>query len=513
MRVYRSSYRDRKGQPQKTKSWYVEFRDHNGDTRRIPAFTSKSASEEFGRSIDRLVAYRTATGGQTDPVLQRWIDEIPATARQRLAKIGLIDSERVAANKRLDAHVDDYESALRSKGNTDRHAKLTTARVRKVFEGCGFRYYSDITASKVQSSLNDLRRGESGISIQTFNYYLGAIKAFCRWMVRDGRATRSPVAHLQKLNAQADCRRQRRALSHDELRWLLDCTESQPVRGGIPGGDRALLYRLACETGLRLAEIRSLTRESFDLSADPSIVTVAAAYSKRRREDTLPLRPATARSLERIVQRSRKGGHIFALSAPTRMAGVLRADLSAAREAWILKAESPEQRSQRLESDFLRDVDAKGHVVDFHALRHTFITNLATGGVHPKTAQVLARHSTITLTMDRYSHSERGAELAALNTLPDLPEPKPAQRTPEPVEAESVLASCWARNERPAQIDGDRERLNSDDQEASLNPVRTTGNADSDQWARRDSNPHWGCPQADFKSAASAVPPRVLRAE
>lgn len=53
--------------------------------------------------------------------------------------------------------------------------------------------------------------------------------------------------------------------------------------------------------------------------------------------------------------------------------------------------------------------DALDRVVDFHALRHTFITNLAQGGVHPKTAQAPARHSTITLTMDRSSHSSRVA--------------------------------------------------------------------------------------------------------
>ncbi len=30
--------------------------------------------------------------------------------------------------------------------------------------------------------------------------------------------------------------------------------------------------------------------------------------------------------------------------------------------------------------------DDGGRVADFHSLRHTFITNLASGGVHPKTA-------------------------------------------------------------------------------------------------------------------------------
>jgi len=59
-------------------------------------------------------------------------------------------------------------------------------------------------------------------------------------------------------------------------------------------------------------------------------------------------------------------------------------------------------------------------VADFHSLRHTFISNLARGGVHPKVAQSLARHSTITLTMDRYSHTLVGEHADALAVLPDL---------------------------------------------------------------------------------------------
>ncbi len=64
--------------------------------------------------------------------------------------------------------------------------------------------------------------------------------------------------------------------------------------------------------------------------------------------------------------------------------------------------------------------DANGRVADFHALRHTFISALARGGVHPKLAQQLARHSTITLTMDRYTHTVVGELAAGLQALPDL---------------------------------------------------------------------------------------------
>jgi len=73
-------------------------------------------------------------------------------------------------------------------------------------------------------------------------------------------------------------------------------------------------------------------------------------------------------------------------------------------------------------------------MADFHALRHTFITNLANSGVHPKVAQALARHSTITLTMDRYTHTVVGEQTAALAALPDLgapPEADAARRTAE----------------------------------------------------------------------------------
>ena len=45
------------------------------------------------------------------------------------------------------------------------------------------------------------------------------------------------------------------------------------------------------------------------------------------------------------------------------------------------------------------------------------------GGVNPKEAQSLARHSVITLTMDRYTHQYAGNLTAALNVLPDLSTP------------------------------------------------------------------------------------------
>ncbi len=64
--------------------------------------------------------------------------------------------------------------------------------------------------------------------------------------------------------------------------------------------------------------------------------------------------------------------------------------------------------------------DTQGRAVDFHALRHTFITNLANSGVHPKVAQDLARHSDINLTLSRYSHTVMEPRSEAVAKLPTL---------------------------------------------------------------------------------------------
>jgi len=71
----------------------------------------------------------------------------------------------------------------------------------------------------------------------------------------------------------------------------------------------------------------------------------------------------------------------------------------------------------------IKEKDSDGRIVDFHALRHTYITNLARGGVQPQVAKQLARHGSITLTIDRYTHVRLEDERSALEALPDL-EPK-----------------------------------------------------------------------------------------
>lgn len=64
--------------------------------------------------------------------------------------------------------------------------------------------------------------------------------------------------------------------------------------------------------------------------------------------------------------------------------------------------------------------DANDRYADFHALRHTFISNLARAGVHPRNAQALARHSTIDLTMNVYTHIAMEDLVSDIEAMPSV---------------------------------------------------------------------------------------------
>jgi len=399
-----------------SKTWRVEFRDANGRPRRLGGFRDKKATEELGRRVDRLVAARAA-GQSLDTDMVRWLETVPGRLRERLGELGLLEARTVAASKPLADHIDDWHDALTAKGNTAKHARIVKGRAKSVLEGCGFKNWSSIQAARVQAHIQDLR--ESGKGIRTCNFHLQAARQFCRWMVREGRASRNPLEYLQGDNPSKDRKRVRRALSVDEFQQLLTTTAKGSEWEGIPGAERALLYRLASETGLRANELRSLTAGSFELDADEPTVTVAAAYSKHRRDDVLPLRADTAVELKAHLQNKLPDARAF--TVPDRTAEMLRADLVAARKEWVTDARTPEERQKRRKTDSLRYRDRSGRVFDFHGLRGQFASNLAAGGVHPKVAQELLRHSTVALTMDIYTHTPRGSLSAALNVLPTLP--------------------------------------------------------------------------------------------
>jgi len=416
------------GKLRRGKKYTVAFRDHTGIERSFPTGTDQGAAKDVGRMLDRLVSYRAAKL-RPDPDLLRWIEGLRPSILGKLKQWDVLSADVAGAGKPLAAHLADYEAALLAKGNTTQHAKRTHARAKSVVDACDFEWWGDLNGARVMSRLADMRQDKvdadgkvvAGIGAQTSNHYLGALKSFCRWMVLERRAAENPLTHLRMMNAKAERRRVRRELSIEERRRLIAAAESSNVIiYGMAGRDRAALYRLTLSTGLRWNELRSLSVSSFDLDADTPTVTVEAGYSKHRHEDVQPI-PMNIVDALRDYLRDRTDGRAFPMPVSDQGSKIVRFDLWNARKTYWreVRGDRSELR-QRIRSGLLAREDAQGRVVDFHALRHSFVSALAQGGVHPKTAQMLARHSTITLTMDRYTHISSASQVQALDALPDL---------------------------------------------------------------------------------------------
>ena len=148
--------------------------------------------------------------------------------------------------------------------------------------GATYRDRIESLNSKIQAAIGELH--EQGRSLQTCQHYLRAIKQFSRWLFRDGRVREDVLAHLSGFNPSIDRRYERRPLSAEELRLLIDTAEQGRPWRRMPGRDRAMLYRLAAGTGFRAGELRSLTPASFHLNDDPPYVVLQASHSKHSRE-------------------------------------------------------------------------------------------------------------------------------------------------------------------------------------------------------------------------------------
>lgn len=160
----------------------------------------------------------------------------------------------------------------------------------------------------------------------------------------------------------------------------------------------------------RKAEIGSLTKRSIQLDDDPPIITVAAAYSKRKRHDTQVLHPEVAHRLRTWLESKKDLSDkdlLFSISAKVpggierRTSKMMLIDLKAARKKWLEEAKSLKEKDDRENSDFLKYQNS--------------------AGVSPRTAQSLARHSDIRLTIGILIHVELHDQTAAIGSLSSPP--------------------------------------------------------------------------------------------
>lgn len=386
----------------KAKHWYGRFTDADGVRRRVKLSTDKATAVTI---LSRLV--------------------LDASLR----KHGVTDPTAEHADTPIAKHLEHWAAHLRtmtnSRGrkNTETHVRVTLQRARRVIEACEFSRLRDIAAGRVEACIAGLTVSRGGerprsLSAQSRNFHLQAIRQFVHWLLDEERLQRNPLAKLKKENVELDQRRKRRAFSNDELAWLLaEAAASKRLFRGLTGADRDSLYRTALGTGFRAGELASLTPGSFDL--DQAAVNVRGEVTKDRKAiKGRPIPLALVNHLRGYLAGKPIDKPIWKGSWCKKGARMMREDLAAARAAWVRDGSDEAQwRKRRADEIFLAYHNADGEWADFHALRHTFISQLAAAGVSQKLTQDLARHKDPSTTA-RYTHAERQGFVDAVNRLP-----------------------------------------------------------------------------------------------
>jgi len=353
-----------------SKFWYIDYKAADGTRKRVKGYKDKAATAQLAARLEREV---------------------------ELEQAGLVDKYKEHRKRPLIKHAEEFRASLSNKGTTAKQAQQVYNRTTAILKACKFVFMADIQASKIQRYLAGSR--QAGLSIRSSNFYLQAIKQFCRWMVADGRTADNPIEYLKGQTVVEQ--RERRALSPDEIDRLLETTAKGPKHHSMTAKARHMLYVLGLTSGLRASELASLTWLSMDLDTTEPTVTIKAGYTKNRKETTLPLRQDIAGLFKQWQTESGANltDRIFAGFNPKKGAAMLRRDLEAA---------------------CIDYQDEGGRFADFHALRHSFITNVVKSGATVKESQTLARHSKPELTLGVYTHIGISDERRALEKMPTV---------------------------------------------------------------------------------------------
>lgn len=201
-----------------------------------------------------------------------------------------------------------------------------------------------------------------------------------------------------------------KTLSPDKARQLLVATEGDPLEA---------LYVLAITAGLRQGELLGLKWQDVDL--DAGRLEVRRTIARVNGQGFLESEPKSARS--------RRGISL----AP--MATEALRDHRARQLQRRLLALAWEDNDFIFPNEVGRPIEAQNLVrrsfyplleraglprMRFHDLRHTAATLLLVQGVHPKIVQEILGHSTISLTLDTYSHVIPGLQEEAAKKMEAL---------------------------------------------------------------------------------------------
>ena len=183
MRLFKPMYKSKQGKYKEVKKYWVEVIDRREKGFRkvlqFPASESKRLSETLGKNIQERIDC-IASGEPSPKLVDYFRDRTPKKLQDKLFSVGLLPARIKEADKPLLDYLPEFQQAiyqeskksrLKKSTTTDKQAKSTTSRVRKIIKDCDFVIWQDVSGEKVDKYIEGR---PDGMSQQTAHFYVQA---------------------------------------------------------------------------------------------------------------------------------------------------------------------------------------------------------------------------------------------------------------------------------------------------------------------------------------------------
>src|ERR671910_785084 len=358
----------------------------------MPAKGDGISKRKDGLYVGRVVVH-TPGGPKRKAVYGRKYGEVEKklNALRADADRGIVfDAESLKVGEWLDSWLSDCVRPLVDAGKM---AHSTYVRYRGIVDNdlkpaLGRRKLKDVTRAEVRKLY--AAKGAT-LSPRSVDYVHITLQKALSQAVRDDLIPRNVAAGERPHSTRHVSPDRVKALSPTQVRALLDAAR---------GTRNEALYVVALHTGLRQGELLGLRWADVDggkVAVRRALKITAHGLNFRPPKNTASRRSVTLNRTAAGALRAHK-----ARQTQERIAARERHDMGLMFPNPHGKASRPHKLYYREHKPLFKRAGLDGFT--FHALRHTFATALFSRGEHPKRVQSLLGHSSITQTMDTYSH-------------------------------------------------------------------------------------------------------------
>lgn len=259
---------------------------------------------------------------------------------------------------------------------------------------------SDITSIQIQKFYNNLyRSGKRTTQIKELNKVL---KTFFNYLIKEDIILKNPCCNIELPGKKEE-------IPNNNNLYILSHNEVKKILSYLKNNKYELIFKMALYTGMRQGELLALTWDDIDLKN--KVIHVFKTFKR-----VYEFENETTKKLVNKIQTTKSKNSIRDIPISNELYILLNKQEN--KKGYVFKDDVGEILSAKVVYyEWLKILDCCNiKHIKFHALRHTFASNLLENNVDIKTVSDLLGHSDIKITQI-YLHSNIDLKSKAVNSI------------------------------------------------------------------------------------------------